>query len=80
MTSHVFWPFLTYLVLLYNVPFLVLSWTPLPTLIWDVINKPSPIKVYKCIKKSSNFHLNDKKKIWVLVLSFMYLVLVDAMD
>ena len=28
----------TYLVLFYNVPFLWLSWTPLPTLIWDVIN------------------------------------------
>ena len=39
MTSHVFfgnfWP--TYLVLLYNVPFLGLSWTLLPTLISDVI-------------------------------------------
>ena len=31
----------TYLVLLYNVPFLELSWTPLPTLIWDVINERS---------------------------------------
>ena len=31
----------TYLVLLYNVPFLGLSWTPLPTLIWDVINEHS---------------------------------------
>ena len=31
----------TYLVLLYNVPFLGLSWTPLPTLIWDVINERS---------------------------------------
>ena len=29
----------TYLVLLYNVPFLGLSWTPLPTLIRDVINE-----------------------------------------
>ena len=29
-----------YLVLLYNVPFLGLFWTPLPTLIWDVINEP----------------------------------------
>ena len=28
----------TYLVLLYNVPFLGLFWTPLPTLIRDVIN------------------------------------------
>ena len=28
MTSHVFWPFLSYLVLLYNVRFLGLSWTP----------------------------------------------------
>ena len=31
----------TYLVLLYNIPFLGLSWTPLPTLIWDVINERS---------------------------------------
>ena len=41
-TSHVFWPFLTYLrtypVILYNVLFWELSWTPLPTLISDVIN------------------------------------------
>jgi hypothetical protein len=41
MTSHVFWSFLTYLstyfVLLYNVRFWGLSWTPLPTLISDVI-------------------------------------------
>ena len=47
MTSHIFWPFLTYLrptylVLLYNVPFLGLSCTPLPTLISDVINGRSP--------------------------------------
>ena len=47
MTSHVLCPFLTYpawtylptyLVLLYNVRFWELSWTPLPTLIQDVIN------------------------------------------
>jgi hypothetical protein len=42
-----FWPFLTYLltylVLLYNVPFWGLSWTPLPTLISNVINGRSPI-------------------------------------
>ena len=31
----------TYLILLYNVPFWGLSWTPLPTLIWDVINERS---------------------------------------
>ena len=31
----------TYLVLLYNVPFLGQFWTPLPTLIWDVINECS---------------------------------------
>ena len=31
----------TYLVLLYNAPFLGLFWTPLPTLIWDVINERS---------------------------------------
>ena len=41
MTSLVFWLFLTYLVLLYNVPFLGLSWIPLPTLIRDVINERS---------------------------------------
>ena len=39
MTSHIFWSFLTYLntylVLFYNVPFWGLSWTPLPTLIWE---------------------------------------------
>ena len=33
----------THLVLLCNVPFLGLSWTPLPTLIWDVINERSQI-------------------------------------
>ena len=41
----VFWPFLTYLptylVLLYNVPFSGLSWNPLSSLIWDVINERS---------------------------------------
>ena len=37
----------TYLVLLYNVPFLGLSWTPLPTLIWDIINERSLSKVIK---------------------------------
>ena len=41
MTSLVFWLFLTYLVLLYNVPFGGLSWTPLPTIIRDVINERS---------------------------------------
>ena len=49
MTSLIFWLFLTYLptypVLLYNVPFLGLFWTPLPTLIRDVINGRSLIKV-----------------------------------
>ena len=39
MTSNVFWPFLTYLpFLLYNFQFWGLSWTPLPTLMSDVIN------------------------------------------
>ena len=33
----------TYPVILYNVPFLGLSWTPLPTLIWDAINERSLI-------------------------------------
>ena len=47
----------TYLVLLYNVPFLGLSWTPLPTLIWDVINERSPIqKIYG--GKSTLSHAN----------------------
>ena len=36
----------TYLVLVYNVPFWGLSWTPLPTLIWDVINARSEIILY----------------------------------
>ncbi len=31
-----------YLGLVYNVSFLGLSWTPLPTLMWDVINECSP--------------------------------------
>ena len=61
MTSHVVWPFLTYLptylptylVLLFNVPFWGLSLTPLPTLIWDVINERYPI-----ILKSLKSHLN----------------------
>ena len=34
-----------YLVLLYNVPFLGLSWTPLPTLIRDVINERSLVEM-----------------------------------
>ena len=41
MTSLVFLAIFdlpAYHVLLYNVPFWGLSWTPLPTLIWDVIN------------------------------------------
>ena len=42
MTSLIIWPFLTYLptylVLLYDVRFWGLSWSPLPTLISDVIN------------------------------------------
>ena len=44
MTSLVFLAIFdlpTYLVLLYNVPFWGLSWTTLPTLIWDVINERS---------------------------------------
>ena len=36
-----------------------------------------PVKVYK---KLSNFHLNDKKRFWVLVFSFMYLVSIDPVD
>ena len=35
------------------------------------------IKVYKKVIK---FSFKRQKKIWVLVFSFMYLVLVDAMD
>ena len=40
MTSHVFWPFLTYISTLpqSNVPLWGLSWTPLPTLISNVID------------------------------------------
>ena len=44
MTSLVFWPFLTYLPSLsYSITSLFggLSWTPLPTLIWDVTNERS---------------------------------------
>ena len=48
MMSHVFWPFLTYLptylVLLYNLRFWGLSWSPLPTLKSDVINGCSLIR------------------------------------
>ena len=41
----------TYLVLLYNVPFLGLFWTPLPTLIWDVINERSldPVSFHQLV-------------------------------
>ena len=39
-----FWP--TYLVPLYIVPFLMLSWTPLPTLILDVINERSQVEFF----------------------------------
>ena len=35
----------TYLVLLYNVPFWGQFWTPLPTLIWDVIDERSHLKI-----------------------------------
>jgi hypothetical protein len=48
MTSHVFLAIFdlpTYLVLLYNIPFFGPSWTPLPTLMWDVINERSLTKV-----------------------------------
>ena len=45
MTSHVF-DLPTYLVLLYNVPLWGLSWTPLPTLISDVINGRSLTFIY----------------------------------
>ena len=37
----------------------------------------APVKVYKKVVK---FSLNRQKIFWVLVLSFMYLVLVDAME
>ena len=40
----------TYLVLLYNVPFRGLSWTPLPTLIWDVINERSLNDIFLFVK------------------------------
>ena len=44
----------TYLVLLYNVPFLGLSWTPLPTLIRDIINERSRSH---CVKLQSPIRL-----------------------
>ena len=55
MTSHVFWQFLTYpsLVLPYNVRFWELSWTHLPTLIWDVINGRSPTILSKNLNENS---------------------------
>ena len=52
MTSLVFLAIFdlpTYLVLLYNVPFLGLFWTPLPTLIRDVINGRSLKEFYNRI-------------------------------
>ena len=74
MTSLVFWPFLTYLptylVLLYNVPFLELSWTPLPTLILDVNNERSlwdhPLKTSAIcrgerVKNWSNLSMDSPK-------------------
>ena len=36
----------TFLVLLYNVPFLGLSWIPLPTLISNAINGPYLIRLF----------------------------------
>ena len=54
----------TYLVLLYNVPFLGLSWTPLPALIWDVINERSLIGIRKLkahICQVCNTSLKNKK-------------------
>ena len=54
----------TYLVLLYNVPFFGLSWTPLPTLLRDVINERS----LKFFCHSSSRHTNRNncalKQIW----------------
>ena len=41
--------------LLYDVPFLGLSWTPLSTLIWDVINERS-LKVLFIFRCSENWH------------------------
>ena len=46
-----FWPTYLYLVLLCNVPFGGLSWTPSPTyLIWDVINESSPKVPFLCVQ------------------------------
>ena len=39
----------TYLVLLYNLPFLGLSWSLLPILIWDVINERSLSQSFKVV-------------------------------
>ena len=70
MTSIVFWPFLTYalptyLVLLLDIPFLGLSWTPLPTLIRYVINERSPTCIQKVCKKTE-IHA----KIWPYIKKF----------
>ena len=43
----------TYLVLLYNVPFLGLSWTPLPTLIRDVINERSLTRMRQASRRKT---------------------------
>ena len=75
MTSHVFLAIFdlpTYLVLLYNIPFLggYLSWTPLPTLILDVINERSLIllnhatnrvgaKVYQVKHTSTTYQISQ---------------------
>ena len=72
MTSHVFWPFLTYiptyLVLLYNIQFLGLSWTPLPTLISDVINGLSQIEIpFHFDRLKNELKTCRDKVVWFLV-------------
>ena len=54
----------TYLVLLYNVQFGWLSWTPLPTLISDVINGRSLMQCLSC-----SFGQNQKKNIADIIMT-----------
>ena len=57
-------------VLLYNVPFWGLSWTPLPTLIWDVINERSLTQKFLAYIDIGllffSIQEHKKKKIWAI--------------
>ena len=56
----------TYLVLLYNVPFLGLSWTPLPTLIRDVINGRSLAILITCQPRTEEKYLIRLVHVWFM--------------